>query len=259
MHEFRLAWRALRASPALTAAAVLSLALGMGANTAMFSVVDALLLRSLPVPDPHRLVTVSSGFALNHGFKAGAGMSYDSWSRMRERAALVGDGFAWSPGRVDLSPGGEAQPADALFTSGGFFSTLGVPPMLGRTFSAADDVEGGGRDGLVTVISYQLWQRRFGGAGTAIGSRAAGGWRALHGDWRHAAAVLRHRGRSAVRSRAAARDRAGDSRRPGVAASSVAVDVDRDVQAEAGTVHRRRHRRARGPHSAVRRRRAVMK
>jgi putative ABC transport system permease protein len=170
MHDVRLAWRALRGSPALTAAAVLSLALGMGANTAMFSVVDALLLRSLPVPEPHRLVTVSSGFALNHGFKAGAGMSYDHWSRMRERAAPVGDGFAWASGRVDLSPGGEVQPADALFTSGGFFSTLGVPPLLGRTFSVADDVEGGGRDGLVTVISYQLWQRRFGGAGTAIGA-----------------------------------------------------------------------------------------
>ena len=169
MHDVRLAFRALRTSPILSAAAVLSLALGMGANTAIFSVVDALLLRNLPVPAPDRLVTVSSSFALNHGFKAGAGMSYDIWNRMVERAQMFDGGFAWAPARVDLSDGGEAQPADALFTSGGFFSTLGVPALLGRTFSAADDVKGGGRDGLVAVISYQLWQHRFEGSGDVIG------------------------------------------------------------------------------------------
>src|SRR5918999_3694084 len=164
MDDVRLAVRALRGAPVLSAAAVLSLALGIGANTAIFSVVDALLLRPLPVSDPHRLVTVSSGFALNHGFKAGAGMTYDMWQRMSERLQMFDGGFAWAPARVDLAQGGEKQPADALFTSGGFFSTLGVPALLGRTFTAADDVRGGGRDGLVVVIGYGLWQRRFAGA-----------------------------------------------------------------------------------------------
>ena len=83
MRDIRSAWRALRQSPVLSAAAILSLALGMGATTALFSVVDALLLRTLPVRQPDRLVTVSSGFALGHGFKAGAGMNYDIWTRMR--------------------------------------------------------------------------------------------------------------------------------------------------------------------------------
>jgi putative ABC transport system permease protein len=169
MHDLRLALRGLRASPILSTAAVLSLALGMGANTAIFSVVDALLLRPLPVPSPGRLVTVSSGFALNHGFKAGAGMNYDMWTRMNERAALFDGGFAWAPARVDLAQGGEAQPADALFASGGFFSTLGVSALLGRTFTNGDDVKGGGPDGLVTVVSYQVWQRRFAGAADVIG------------------------------------------------------------------------------------------
>ena len=141
----------------------------MGANTAIFSVVDALLLRSLPVPSPERLVTVSSGFALNHGFKAGAGMNYDMWTRMNERATMFDGGFAWAPGRVNLSPGGEIQPADALFVSGGFFGTLGVPALLGRTFTGIDDVKGGGPDGLVAVVSYQVWQRRFGAAADVIG------------------------------------------------------------------------------------------
>jgi predicted permease len=169
MHDVRLAFRGLRASPLLSFAAVLSLALGMGANTAIFSVVDALLLRSLPVPSPERLVTVSSGFALNHGFKAGAGMNYDMWTRMNERAAMFDAGFAWAPGRVDLSHGGQMQPADALFVSGGFFATLGAPALLGRTFAVSDDVKGGAPDGVVAVISYQVWQRRFGGAADVIG------------------------------------------------------------------------------------------
>ena len=169
MHDLRLALRGLRASPVLSIAAVLSLALGMGANTAIFSVVDALLLRSLPVPSPERLVTVSSGMALNFGFKAGAGMNYDMWTRMQERATMFDGGFAWAPGRVNLSPGGEIQPADALFVSGGFFGTLGVPVLLGRTFTGMDDVKGGGPDGLVAVVSYQVWQRRFDGAADVIG------------------------------------------------------------------------------------------
>ena len=172
MQDLRSAWRALRQSPVLSAAAILSLALGMGANTALFSVVDALLLRTLPVRQPERLVTVSSGFALEHGFKAGAGMNYDIWTRMRERAlgtASFEDGFAWAPVRVDLSDGGEMQPADALFTSGGFFTTLGVPAVLGRTFTSADDQKGGGPNGLVAVISYRLWLRRYAGAGDVIG------------------------------------------------------------------------------------------
>jgi predicted permease len=173
MRDLRSAWRALRQSPLLSAAAILSLALGMGANTALFSVVDALLLRTLPVREPDRLVTVSSGFALGHGFKAGAGINYDIWTRMRERAMATtsfADGFAWAPVRVDVSDGGEAQPADALFASGGFFSTLGVPALLGRTFTPADDHKGGGPEGVVAVISHGLWQRRFNGAATVIGA-----------------------------------------------------------------------------------------
>ena len=170
MDDLRLALRALRNAPIVSAAAVLSLALGIGANTAIFGVINALLLRALPVAEPHRLVTVSSGYALDHGFKAGAGVNYDMWMRMSEHLETFDGGFAWAPARVDLSSGGERQPAEALFASGGFLSTLGVPALLGRTFGVADDVRGGGQDGLVAVISYGLWQRRFAGAATVVGA-----------------------------------------------------------------------------------------
>ena len=169
MGDLRLAARAICRTPVVSAAAVLSLALAMGANTAIFSVVNALLLRPLPVAEPHRLVTVSSGFALDHGFKAGAGMSYAMWRRMSERLRDFEGGFAWSAGSVDLSQGGQTDTADALFVSGEFFSTLRARPVIGRTLSAADDVPGGGRDGLVTVIGYGLWQRRFAGAADVVG------------------------------------------------------------------------------------------
>ena len=170
MEDFHSALRALRTSPLLSASIILSLALGIGANTAIFSVVNALLLRALPVKDPDSLVTVSSAFALSHGFKAGAGMNHDMWRRMSERLQAFDDGFAWAPGRVDLASGGEMQPADALFASGGFFNTLGVSPILGRAFTARDDVPGGGADGLVVVITHRLWQQRFGGSASVIGA-----------------------------------------------------------------------------------------
>jgi putative ABC transport system permease protein len=169
--DFRIACRALRATPVVTLAAVLTLALGIGAITAIFSVADALMLRPLPVRDPQRLVTVTSQTALHFGFQAGAGWSYSMWQELRDRAHAFDGAFAWTIERVDLADGGEMQPATALLASGGLFSTLGVPAMVGRTFTVSDDVRGGGPDGAVAVISYDLWQRRFNRAPGVIGAR----------------------------------------------------------------------------------------
>jgi predicted permease len=165
--DSRYAVRGLRASPGFTAIAVLTLALGIGANTAIFSVVNSLWLRTLPVAEPQRLVTVSSARMLDQGF--GATWSYGIWDQIRQRAGSFDGALAWSSGgatRLNLSQSGETEPADGLFVSGDFFTTLGVPLILGRTFTTADDLQG---SPPVAVISYGLWQRRFGGAGDVIG------------------------------------------------------------------------------------------
>lgn len=168
--DVRYAVRMLRRSPGFLLVAVLTLALGIGANTAIFSIVNGLLLRPLPVPEPDRLVTISSDTAVGFGFTAGAGWNYPMWKRLRQRAQAFGGALAFTAERFDLAQSGERQPANGLYVSGEFFTTLGVPAVFGRTFTPADDVRGGGPDGPVAVISYGLWQRRFGGAASVVGA-----------------------------------------------------------------------------------------
>src|SRR5947209_16533481 len=166
MHDLRLAVRALRTTPVVSFVAILSLALGIGANTAIFSLVNSLLLRALPVKQPQRLVMLGEGSVSGQQT-----WTYPIWDQIRRRAQLgIFDGaFAWSGTRFNLASGGETEFVDGIWASGAMFETLGVPAMLGRTFRAADDRRGGGPDGPVAVISYSFWQRRFGGAADAIG------------------------------------------------------------------------------------------
>src|SRR5215510_9785577 len=172
VQDVRVALRVLRAAPIVTGVAILSLALGIGANTAIFSLVNSALLRTLPVVEPERLVMLSTDAATAN--RNVAAWSYRVWDEMRGRAAQMFDGaVAWSGGspddRLNLSTaGGEVQAVDGAYVSGDFFTTLGVRAHLGRTFTAADDVRGGGPDGPVAVISYAMWQRRFGGDANVI-------------------------------------------------------------------------------------------
>jgi hypothetical protein len=149
MHDLRLAVRALRATPIVSTVAALSLALGIGANTAIFSLVNTVLLRNLPVVDPERLATISSDSAIKLGFNAGLGWNYPMWDAFRPRAQAFDGALAWSWSmqQLNLAEAGEIQPVNALVTSGEFFPTLGVHAVLGRTLTAADDVRGGGPDG----------------------------------------------------------------------------------------------------------------
>jgi len=157
-HDVRLAVRQLRASPLVSAVAILSLALGIGANTAIFSIVNSLLLRPLPVRQPQQLVTLTQG-----------GWTNPIWEQIRDRTGLFDSSFAWSATRFNLASGGEAEFVNGIWASGSLFETLGVGAILGRTLTTSDDRRGGGPDGPVAVISYDFWQGRFGGAADVVG------------------------------------------------------------------------------------------
>ena len=170
MQALRMAIRALRATPVVSLVVIATLGLGIGANTAIFTVVNSLLLRALPVPAPDRLVTVSSDYALAHGFKAGAGWNYQMWKRLQTMPPLFEGVLLWSQPTFNFARGGEKEPARALLVSGSFFSTLGIQPRVGRLLTVEDDIKGGGKDGPVAVISHRLWQERFGGSPETIGA-----------------------------------------------------------------------------------------
>lgn len=152
--------RLLRQSPAFTLVAVSSLALGIGATSAIFALVDSVLLKTLPVHEPERLVLLAGGSSWTNPI----------WEQVRDRQhQLAGGAAAWSDVRFDLSRGGRTEFVEGLWVSGGFFDVLGVPALLGRTISASDDNRDGGANGPVAVISYRFWQRHFGGAADVVG------------------------------------------------------------------------------------------
>ena len=167
--DVRLARRSLSATPLVSAAAILSLGLVIGANTAIFSILNGLLLRPLPVRDPQRLVHVTDSVLGESGETRVRAWSYPAWERIRQRSHLFDAATAWTFTRFDLASGGESQFVDGIWADGTFFEMLGVTAMLGRTFSTIDDQPAGGPDGPVTVLSHGYWQRRFGGTTDVIG------------------------------------------------------------------------------------------
>ena len=156
--DVRYAWRIWLAHPLLTGAAVLSLALGMGANTAVFSVMNALLLKSAPVSDPRTLVALYSTSAVNPGWHQ---TSFKNYEDLRDRVQFGLAAYAAIP--VGLSTaGGQPEQVPTEIVSGNYFELLGVQAALGRLFSftAAEDKVADGHPDV--VISDSLWKRRFG-------------------------------------------------------------------------------------------------
>src|SRR6476469_6539437 len=135
--DLRQAMRHMHRSPGFAATIALTLALGIGANVAIFAVINGLLLRPLPVTDPHRLATISSDAAIARGYPAGA-WTFAMWEALQPHADLFSGVMAWTPARFDLARSGERQIVEGLFASGRYFETLGVSAVLGRTFTAAD-------------------------------------------------------------------------------------------------------------------------
>ena len=168
--DLRFGLRMLLKNKSFTAVAVLSLALGIGANTAIFQLLDAVRLRTLPVRAPEELAEVRM---LNmNGARGGFGrepsVNNPIWEQIRERQQAFSDICAWGTDTVNLAPGGEVRSARMLYVSGDFFKTLGVQPALGHFITTTDDQRGCGDAGL--LVSYEFWQREYGGDANVIGS-----------------------------------------------------------------------------------------
>jgi predicted permease len=168
--DVRYALRGLRRAPGFAAAVVLTLALGIGGNTAIFSVVDQLLLRPLPYPDGEQLVTVYESMI---GYDMGSAASPRrpdaspaNWLDWQRESRTLGSLAVWDPAVVTLRGLDEPLRLNAQRVSSEFFPLLRVTPLLGRTISAEDDRPGASR---VAVISHALWQSRFGGERGVIG------------------------------------------------------------------------------------------
>jgi putative ABC transport system permease protein len=165
--DLRYALRALRTSPAFAAVAMLSLAIGIGANTAIFSLIDAVMLKSLPVARPAELVRLrlvdSGATAASPG---GTHFTNPMWEQLRDRTAPFATYAVSGTTRFNLAAGGERRSANGLWINGGFFSTLGVRPALGRLLTAADDERG---CPATAVVSHGFWQRELGGRPDAVG------------------------------------------------------------------------------------------
>lgn len=162
--DLRFGLRQLRLNPTFTAVAVLSLALGIGANVAIFQLIDAIRLRTLPVQRPQQLVNIDlAPGSWRQGWRSNRRprLTYALWESIRTRQQGFSGTLAWSDMRFNLAQGGQARYAEGLFVSGDFFNVLGVPPEIGRTFNAQDDQPGCGSPGA--VISHGFWQSEFGG------------------------------------------------------------------------------------------------
>ena len=167
--DLRYAVRQLRRTPAFTGAALLSLALGIGANTAIFQLLNALSLRSLPVAAPSELVEVRPTGEGHVGRQTGRNrqMSKPQWEQVQRRQQAFSSMLAFGDTRFNLSPRGEVRYVEGLWVSGSYFETLGVRPIAGRLFTPADDRTGCGFD--AAVVSHAFWQRELGGRADAIG------------------------------------------------------------------------------------------
>src|SRR4029079_10712052 len=165
MNDLKFAFRQLLKNPGFTAVAVLTLALGIGANTAIFSAVDAVLIRPLPYVDAGRLVMI-----WDENSRTGSPKFFSTpaeWHEWRRSNTVFTDIADTDPGQVPLSGDGDPEELPGRRVTGNLWTVLGAQPLLGRVFTEEEDTRGV----RVAVISYGLWQRRFGGSRDVLGRK----------------------------------------------------------------------------------------
>jgi len=173
LNDIRFGVRMLLKNPVFTTVAVLSLALGIGANTAIFQLLNAVRLKPLPVRNPHELAQVrlrESDVQLTRGNRGRirfAPLTNPLWEQIRDRQQAFSGLAAWGVAGFNLAQGGEVRPARGLWVSGDFFNVLGINPERGRLINKSDDQRGCNSPGV--VISHGFWQSEFGGAADVVG------------------------------------------------------------------------------------------
>ena len=183
LQDLRYGFRMLLKQKGLTSVALLSLALGIGANTALFSIVDAMLLKMLPVKEPERLVLFKSvapqDFSVGGyngssrrdeqtGLVNRTSFAYQSYQRLRAQQGPMSDIFAFGNVGLNVTADGEADVANGQVVTGNYFAALGVPPAVGRLLTDEDDKPGAAP---VAVLSHRYWQKRFGGDAAVVGKQ----------------------------------------------------------------------------------------
>jgi hypothetical protein len=169
VRDARYGVRLLRRSPAFTLVAMFSLALGIGANAAIFRLIDIVSLRSLPIRSPQELAEVRAegvhGFGVSADFNSE--VTYPLWEQIRAHQRAFSSLFAWGNTIFLVGRGGDARRANGLWVSGDFFPVLGIAPERGRLLTAADDSRGCGAG--PAVVSHAFWQAYFGGRESTVG------------------------------------------------------------------------------------------
>ncbi len=165
--DFKYALRTLRRSPGFVAVAALTLALGIGANTAIFSLLDQILLRLLPVKNPQQLVLLTMRGRHYGNNWGGNAISHPMFRDFQAHNEVFSGMFCRFPHSVSLTVGGQAERAEAELVSGTYFSVLGVGTALGRTFTPEDDRVPNGYP--LVMLSYSFWKQRFGGDPEILG------------------------------------------------------------------------------------------
>src|SRR5437016_8966267 len=170
--DLKFSVRLLRFNPAFAVTAILSLALGIGANTVIFQLLDAIRMRTLPVKNPQELAEVR--IAERNGATGSFVTRYPKltnpqWAQIRAQQKGFSGLFAWGPTTFNISPGGEVHNVQGMWVSGEFFDVLGIEPDQGRLLSLTDDLPGCATPGV--VISHSFWKREFGGDASVLGRK----------------------------------------------------------------------------------------
>jgi hypothetical protein len=159
-NNFRYAARQLAKSPAFTITVLATLGLCIGANTAIYSVVDAVFFRPLPYPNPDRLVMIARVYQHNGASGTQTNQTGHVWELVRDHASFLNSAVYGSNGGVNLFAAGRVEYVQQQRVSANFFNVLGVAPLIGREFIRQEDVPGGPS---LAILSYAIWQRLFRG------------------------------------------------------------------------------------------------